>query len=444
MIYSEALAQKLCEAFDSCSGVLVTDSRKIVPSCLFLALKGENFDGNAFALQALEAGAALAVVDASSEAAASSDGRILAVDDTFEALRVLANSHRCRLRSADGGRFPVIGLTGTNGKTTTKELIRAVLSLKFRVRATQGNLNNDIGVPLSVLSIKPDDEIAIIEMGASHPDDISHLTEVAEPDFGLITNVGKAHLLGFGSFAGVKKAKGQLYDWLDEHSGLAFVNAADPELSQMASQRASMRKCNYSLDQAGISIVPPTPECPFLVLEKGGERFRTNLVGSYNAANALAAVTIGTYFGIDAFEALRAICSFVPQNNRSQMEKTADNTVIIDAYNANPSSMAAALDNFTLMDAPRKVLLLGSMGELGADSAREHVLLVRGILDAGFEAYLVGKEFENAVIAESAELPCFETSADLAQYLSEHIMKGATVLVKGSRSTQMEKVLPTL
>ncbi len=405
-----------------------TDTRTLAENQVFVALKGENFDGNAFALQALEAGALCAVVDKSVQ---ETDPRLVKVDDTLETLQALAAFHRTKLA------IPVIGLTGTNGKTTTKELIRTVLSAKYTVAATEGNLNNDIGVPLTVLRIGGDAQIAIVEMGASHPEDLKPLLAVAQPTHGLITNVGKAHLLGFGSFEGVKHAKGLLYDYLKETGGFAFANADDSTLQEMLWDR-NLPMVPYGMD--GVEVLPSSPEEPFLRLRwADGRTLETHLVGAYNAANVLAALRIGWFFGVPEDQAMAAVSSYVPSNNRSQLVKTEKNTVIVDAYNANPSSMAVALENLRHAEG-RRVALLGEMRELGADSAAEHRKVVESLAD--MEAYLVGDEFVRA--AAGTGLKTFATSDQLAAYLVEHPLQGATVLVKGSRGTRMEKVIPSL
>ena len=415
--------QALYDIFLHSAGVN-TDTRSIQPGQLFVALKGENFDGNAFALQALEAGACHAVV---SDSVPFDDERLTKVPDTLAALQELATWHRRQLE------IPVIGLTGTNGKTTTKELIKTVLGAKYRVAATEGNLNNDIGVPLTVLKIGADAEIAIVEMGASHPEDLKPLLAVARPTHGLITNVGKAHLLGFGSFEGVKHAKGLLYDWLKAHEGVAFANADDENLQEMLWER-ELGCIPYGLDGIQVSSTP------FLRLEwADGRALDTRLVGAYNACNVLAALKIGWFFGVPEEAALEAVAAYTPSNNRSQLVQTSSNTVIVDAYNANPSSMAVALDNLALCTG-RKVALLGDMRELGADSGAEHKKIVGRL--KGVEAFLVGEEFTRE--AAGSGIPCFATSDDLAAYLKEHPLKDCIVLVKGSRGTRMEKVIPSL
>ena len=404
-----------------------TDTRTLEPGQIFVALKGETFDGNAYAMKALEAGAAYAIVN---DYAEGDDPRLLRFPDTLRTLKELAAFHRQQLE------IPVIGLTGTNGKTTTKELIREVLATHFQVAATKGNLNNDIGVPLTVLGIGPDAEIAVVEMGANHPDDISALTWVSQPVYGLITNVGKAHLLGFGSFEGVKKAKGQLYDWLSAHDGQAFVNVDDDNLYEMAVSRP-LSIIPYGVAGEDAEILPTSAENPFLRMSIGGETLETKLVG----------LAVGRQFGVPLADGLAAIAAYTPSNNRSQMTRTERNVVIEDAYNANPSSMAAALDNFALLKADCKIAMLGDMRELGEDSVKEHVKILGKLADCGLtHACLVGEEFKKAL--DEAGTPdyvkWFATADDLAAALAERPLTGATVLVKGSNSIRMGKVLPTL
>ena len=426
---------ELYEKFLRCSGVN-TDTRTLSPGQMFIALKGENFDGNDYAAQALEAGASYAVVE---RRVALEDRRLLKVEDTLEALKALAAWHRLHVKGT--AHLPVVGLTGTNGKTTTKELIRTALSAKYRVMATQGNLNNEIGVPLSVLRITPETEIAVIEMGASHPDDLAPLLAVAQPDCGLITNVGKAHLEGFGSFEGVKHAKGLLYDYLAAHGSRAFVRADDPVLQEMAAERG-LATVPYVVPE----VLPASPEEPFLRLRVGNRVVKTHLVGAYNAANVAAALAVAVSFDVPLEEACDAIEHYVPTNNRSQLENTGRNLVIEDAYNANPSSMAVALDNLAGM-AGRRVALLGDMRELGADSLEEHRKVIRRLDSCGVEAaFLVGEVFAEAV-REEQNRPYIKTFGDsqaLADYLKEHPFSGCTVLVKGSRGIRMERVIASL
>jgi len=459
--------QKLYSAFKESNGV-TTDSRAISGGEMFFALKGENFDGNEYALKALELGAKWAVVNEGTPAAASGDARVIAVPDTLDALQALARHHR-ENTFVDGKRLIVIGLTGTNGKTTTKELLTRVLSMKYNVTSTRGNLNNDIGVPLSLLKIDSKTELAVIEMGANHPDDIAKLVKVSEPDFGLITNVGKAHLLGFGSFEGVKRAKGQLYDWVQAHDGTIFLNADDQNLVAMASERVGLKVVEYGIGAWGALVLPSNAEHPFVRMaipqslggveaESDGEEtliaLESHLAGAYNANNIAAAIAVGLHFGVSLDDAVQAVCDYVPTNNRSQMEKTARNLLIMDAYNANPTSMAAALDNLSLVQAQKKVALIGDMRELGAESVAEHVAVFRQVLTVGAGLVcLVGDEFAkafeqvggaDALAGFSGSLMCFATSSDLASWLHDNPISDATILVKGSRGIQMEKVIPEL
>ena len=429
----------LYELYLQCDCKVTTDSRNIQGGEIFFALKGENFDGNQYALSALEKGARWAVVDCGN---LPKRAELIVVEDSFKALQQLAIHHRKHVRD---GKLPVIGLTGTNGKTTTKNLIEAVLSCKYKVTATKGNLNNDIGVPLSLLSITPDTEIAVIEMGANHPDDITKLVQVSQPDYGLITNVGKAHLLGFGSFEGVMAAKGELYRWLGEHRGsLIFVNEDDCNLREMASKQPS-HSYGYGMKYQGAELLPSSPDQPFLRIKLAGETINTQLVGSYNADNVLAALAVGEYFGVARNKAIEAIEGYCPANKRSQMMRTEKNTLIVDAYNANPSSMNAALDNFSNVQAERKIAMLGDMRELGEDSLGEHISILGKLRSMELESYLVGEEFAKAVEQEGkgSEM-LFSTSEALTAFLSEHPVEQAVILLKGSRGIAMEKVIPVL
>ena len=439
--------EELYAKYRACGYRVTTDSRAIRGGEIFFALRGETFDGNDYALKALQAGAAWAVVNEDAQIVLTGNDRLLAdrfirVPDPFRTLQELAVWHRTHVR---GGKLPVLGLTGTNGKTTTKNLIAAVLAKKYRVTATQGNLNNDIGVPLSVLSITPGTEIAVIEMGASHPDDIAKLVPISQPDYGLITNVGRAHLLGFGSFEGVKAAKGELYNWLGSHRGsLIFLNEDDPDLREMAAKQPC-HVFGYGIAYQGAEILPATPYEPFLRLRLDGDLVETHLVGAYNATNVLAAIAVGDYFDVPRADAIAAIGEFIPDNNRSQMERTERNTLIVDAYNANPSSMRAALDNFRHVEAEHKLALLGDMRELGVESLAEHKKVVEQLRGMQLSACLVGEEFQKALAALPAGGEAwFPTSEALSEYLAEHPVKDTVILVKGSRGIQMEKVLPKL
>lgn len=442
----------LYNKFKEC-GSVTTDTRTLKGGEMFFALKGENFDGNEYAQKALELGARYAVVNKSAPVAASDDPRLVKVDDTLKTLQELARWHRS-MTIVDGKPLTVIALTGTNGKTTTKELIREVLSVKYRVTATEGNLNNSIGVPLTLLRIDSETQLAVVEMGASHPGDIKELVEIALPNYGLITNVGKAHLLGFGSFEGVKQTKGELYDYLRRTSDKVFINVDNPHLCQMASERNLQSDPErpyslllpYGLDYLGGVVLFSDEKHPFLRILCGGVIVNTNLVGSYNADNVMAAIAVGSHFGVSFEDAVKAIEAYVPANNRSQMTKTEKNTLIVDAYNANPTSMAAALENFSNVSAECRIAMLGDMLELGEDSAAEHKAVVESALSRGFsKVFFVGKEFGAvASAAGGSSAMFFDTSDALAEYLAANPLAGATILIKGSRGTRMEKVMPSL
>lgn len=436
--------------------VVTTDTRTLKGGEMFFALKGENFDGNEYALKALELGARYAVVNRSAFVASSDDPRLIKVEDTLKTLQELARWHRS-MTFVDGKPLTVIALTGTNGKTTTKELIREVLSVKYRVTATEGNLNNSIGVPLTLLKINSETQLAVVEMGASHPGDIKELVDIALPNYGLITNVGKAHLLGFGSFEGVKATKGELYDYLRRTADKAFINVDNPHLCQMASERNMQHDSErpyslllpYGLDYQGGVVLFSDEKHPFLRILCGGVIINTNLVGSYNADNVMAAIAVGVHFGVSFEDAVKAIEAYVPANKRSQMTKTERNTLIVDAYNANPTSMAAALENFSNVSADCKVALLGDMLELGEESLSEHVAVIKSACSRGLaRVYFVGKEFQAASAEVSAEMLSvahfFATSDELSSHLAADPLSGATILIKGSRGTRMENVIPVL
>ena len=358
----------LYQIFLDCQ-LVTTDSRNCPEGSLFIALKGESFNGNAFAGKALETGCAYAVID-ESEYAIEGDQRYILVDDCLQTLQQLANYHRRQL----GTR--VIGITGTNGKTTTKELISAVLSQSHNILYTLGNLNNHIGVPSTLLRLKAEHDLAVIEMGANHPGEIKFLSEIVEPDCGIITNVGKAHLEGFGSFEGVIKTKGELYNFLRKKEGsTVFIHHDNAYLMNIAE---GLNLIPYGTEDDLYVNGRITGNSPYLTFEwkagKDGKSYQvqTQLIGEYNFPNALAAITIGRFFGVEDAKINEALAGYTPQNNRSQLKKTDDNTLIIDAYNANPTSMMAALQNFRNMEVPHKMLILGDMRELGAESAAEH------------------------------------------------------------------------
>ena len=369
---------------------VTTDSRKVTPGCVFVALKGEHFDGNAFVEQAKAEGAEY----------------VICGESALKELQDLARAWRRALG------LPIFGITGTNGKTTTKELCAAVLSTKYNLYYTQGNLNNQLGVPLTLLSITRAHEMAIVEMGASHPGDIKELVDIAEPDFGLITNVGKAHLQGFGSFEGVMATKAELYDYLRTHGGYCFRNTDNPYLAQMA---GDLKTVAY---QTG-------------TMPEG-----THLVGAYNAENISAAICVGKHFGISEEEALAAIRAYVPSNNRSQFMQTERNAVVVDAYNANPTSMQAAINAFK-----GNCYILGAMRELGDYSHLEHQNIVNMLLERKADkVLLVGEEYKQT----TAPYPIFDDVEALCEYLQKEPLIGYHVLLKGSRSNQLEKVIPLL
>lgn len=427
--------EELYNRFTECNG-LTTDSRHCPEGSMFLALKGETFNGNAFAAQSLAQGCRYAVVD-EPQYASPENPRIILVDNCLETLQKLANYHRRRL----GTRM--IGVTGTNGKTTTKELIATVLGEKFKVLYTQGNFNNHIGVPLTLLRLKPEHEMAVIEMGANHPGEIKTLVHIAEPDYGIITNVGKAHLQGFGSFEGVIRTKGELYDFLREKgNSTIFIQNENPYLNKIATGLTCIR---YG-QTPGLDVTGKVVSCsPFLrfswTAEGTSHEVQTHLIGSYNLDNALAAVTIGRYFGVEDAKICHALSSYVPQNNRSQLVHTTSNTLIVDAYNANPTSMMAALENFRQMEAAHKVAILGDMKELGEGSHEEHQKVVDFLNECGFErVMLVGPEFGGT----SSPFEHYKDVKDVEALLAAHPLQGCCVLVKGSNSMKLSELPASL
>ena len=431
--------EEIYSRFKECTGV-TTDSRKCGPGLMFFALKGERFDGNEFVRGALEQGCPYAVMDNAGLYDAA-DSRMILVDSVLDTLQKVAAHHRRELGT------PVIGITGTNGKTTTKELTNAVMSAAYNVLCTQGNLNNSIGVPLTVLGLKSEHRYAIVEMGASHPGDIKELVEVSQPDYGLITNVGKAHLLGFGSFEGVKRTKGELYDWLREHNGTAFVNRDNVHLQQMC---AGLPLIEYGKPgQEGLLVEGEVLECnPFVKFRwrsKGGDWHivQTSLIGAYNVDNALAAITIGLRFGVSEDKASAAVAGYVPQNNRSQLTETGRNHLVVDAYNANPTSMAAAIENFSMMKADNKMLILGDMRELGEVSEAEHRNIVELLKEKGFtKVWLVGSEF--AKVAQESEFRLFADVEAVNDALRIEPLNGYSILIKGSNSIGLTKTITNL
>lgn len=413
--------------------VVTTDSRDCPEGSIFIALKGETFDGNLFAASALEKGCSLAVVDDAQ--VAQGDPRMVLVPDTLQAFKDLAREHRRQ------HEIPVIGITGTNGKTTTKELTRAVLAQRYNVMATEGNFNNDVGVPKTLLRLRPEHEIAIVEMGASHPGDIRTLAETAEPTCGLITNVGKAHLQGFGSLEGVVSTKGELYANLASRPGSAiFVNADNPHLMDILPDRTTAVRYTQDASVVDARVCGEVVACdPFLRLrwrEVNGDwhAVTTHLIGSYNLDNVLAAVTVGLHFGVSAQQICDALEGYVPSNNRSQLTLTAHNQLIVDAYNANPTSMAAALDNFALMQVSPKMAIIGEMRELGDSSAEEHQRVVEHLQRCTFDqVWLVGDAF--------ADIACpyrkFRDVTQVKEALEGERPQGYYILIKGSNGTKL-------
>ena len=404
-----------------------TDTRNLPAGCVFFALHGERFDGNKFAKQALETGASVAVID--NPEYALPEGTLL-VPNTLLALQDLARAWRRELG------LPIIGITGTNGKTTTKELLATILSTKYNLHYTQGNLNNQIGVPLTLLQITRAHELAIVEMGASHPGDIKELVDIAEPNYGLITNVGRAHLEGFGSFEGVQNTKRELYDYLVAHDGTIFRNADNPYLASMHDSALSSLPISNS-PQSGRPIAADAASNSRLVAYATGTMpSGTHLVGEYNAENVSAAICVGEYFGVSREQALEAIRQYVPTNNRSQSMQTANNQLIVDAYNANPTSMQAAINAFK-----GDTYILGAMRELGEYSHLEHQNIVNMLAERKADTvFLVGEEY----LQTTSPYPVFENVEQLHKHLEEQPLKGKNILLKGSRSTQMEKLLDIL
>ncbi len=411
-----------------------TDSRNCIPGSIFIALKGENFNGNAFVSQSLEKGCVYAITD---EPEYVTNNRIVLVEDCLRTLQDLARYHRKKLGT------PVIGITGTNGKTTTKELTAAVLSKQYNVLFTQGNLNNHIGVPLTLLQLKPEHEIAIIEMGANHLGEIKTLSEIAMPDYGLITNVGKAHLEGFGSFEGVIQTKGELYEYIRRTKGKIFISHENPYLNKISDH---IDKVLYGTENSLFVSGNVSGSSPFVSLEwkckEGSYSVHTHLIGAYNLDNILAAVAIGCFFGITPENINAAIENYIPENNRSQLKDTGKNRLIIDAYNANPTSMSAALENFKNIPDTPKALILGDMKELGNSSKEEHQKIVDLLKNLPIQKiFLCGSCFESVA---KGIFPVFKETEELLNVLKQEKLEGYTFLIKGSRSMKLERVVDWL
>ena len=409
-----------------------TDSRKIEPQAVFFALKGENFDANDFALQVAEAGVASLIVADRKDLPPHE--RLLIVEDSLKTLQDLAAYHRTQSKAI------ILSITGTNGKTTTKELVSAVLAKKYNIIHTMGNLNNHIGVPLTLLSIKPETEIAIVEMGANHPGEIDFLCRIADPDFGLITNIGKAHLEGFGSFEGVIKTKTELYRHIKAHGKAVFVNQGNPLLWE---QSEGQTRISYGRHCAADTPVAPAACDPYLSVGWEKHLIQTHLVGSYNFENVAAAIGVGQYFKVDDDKIVEALENYTPTNSRSQVIETQKNKILMDAYNANPTSMRAALINFASIRGEQHLLILGDMRELGTASEEEHRNILALMKELGFkEAFLVGQNF--CAYNDNPNWKTFGKVEELCQHLESHPIEGKHILVKGSRGIQLEKVLPLL
>jgi len=410
---------------------------------IFFALKGDNFNANVFALSAIEKGCSYAVVD---EAEFAIDHRFILVENVLETLQTLATYHRKKLET------PILGITGTNGKTTTKELIAAVLKEKYNILFTQGNLNNHIGVPLTLLQLKAEHEIAVIEMGANHLGDIKQLAEIACPNYGIITNVGKAHLEGFGSFEGVKQTKKELYDYIFANGKEIFINKDNAYLVEMAAKtgfKATDRTCEYSLDpnSKNCEIYGWVKSCsPFLNMDctlgtSETVTINTQLIGAYNAENVLAAIAIGHYFEVENNSIKQGLENYIPQNNRSQLTVTENNKLVVDAYNSNPTSLRAAILNFAQMDVENKTLIIGDMLELGAQSEVEHQNIIELLQQNKFHnVLLVGKEFSKTM----SQFHCFSDVTELIKHLEKQPVKNNFILIKGSRGIKLEKVISKL
>lgn len=415
--------------------LISTDTRNISDGCIFFALKGDNFNANTFAAQAIEKGASFAVVDEEEYAV---NENCLLVDDVLLTLQDLARHHRKQLN------IPVIGLTGSNGKTTSKELVNAVLAERYKTFATSGNLNNHIGVPLSILAITNDVEIAVIEMGANHQKEIELLCTIAQPTHGIITNVGMAHLDGFGGFEGVKKGKAELYAYLKETNGYTFINRDNAYLLEMSAQAGLSKLIYYGTENGNTIKGMLKSSDPFIEVEWTNHdvstAMKTNLTGSYNFENILAAICIGDFFDMSPEDINSGLANYQPKNNRSQLTKTDSNTVICDFYNANPSSMMAALNNIAVLSADQKTAILGDMFELGPESAVQHELVAKQATQSGLNKVIfIGSHFY--AFKDQFKGIFFETPVEASLYLQENAIEDNLVLLKGSRGMKLESLL---
>ena len=410
--------------------IISTDSRKIIPGCVFVALKGEHFDGNDFAYQVAKDNVAACVIADRKDL--PSHERLFIVENSLTILQELAKLHRERIK------IPVIGITGTNGKTTTKELISTVLSQKFNIIYTQGNFNNHLGVPLTLLQIKPDTEIAVVEMGANHPKEIELLCSIAQPDYGIITNIGKAHIEGFGSFQGVINTKKELYDYLKNKNGKIFLNNDNLLLKEISS---GLSNITYGKNDDADCHASISSSNPYLSVVWNDSEINTKLVGDYNFENVMAAISVGCYFNIEKNLIIRALEDYSPTNNRSQFIKTQKNEIVMDAYNANPVSMYHSIRNFKNISDEKHLLIIGDMKELGQDSSDEHIEIIKLIRQLNFnDVILVGTEFRKT---ESGFLS-FLNVDELISYLNENEISGKKILIKGSHSIHLEKIVSLL
>jgi UDP-N-acetylmuramoyl-tripeptide--D-alanyl-D-alanine ligase len=415
------------------SGIVSTDTRKITPGSVFFALRGDKFNANEFAEEALIKGASCAVID---EARFQKDDRYILVPDVLESLQQLARFHRDQLK------IPVIALTGSNGKTTTKELAYAVLSKKYKTLATKGNLNNHIGVPLTLLSIDASIEVAVVEMGANHPGEIALLCKIADPTHGFITNIGKAHIGTFGGYENIVRTKAELYEHLKARDGVVFVNSSNSLLTKLAGNFKEIVYYPRPGDYYHAELISADPLVR--IRADNGEEVQTQLIGGYNFENICCALCLGKYFGVEARLANQAMAGYLPGNMRSQILQKDTNTIILDAYNANPSSMYAAIDNMAAMNANNKVLILGDMFELEEEAAKEHQAIGAAIREKGFQnVYLCGQLFKSA-LHEIPYAKYFVKKEDLVQELKQFPIKNSTVLVKASRGIGLETIVEFL
>jgi UDP-N-acetylmuramoyl-tripeptide--D-alanyl-D-alanine ligase len=425
------------ELFYETAGIC-TDTRNIQKDCLFICLKGANFNGNEFAEKAIQAGAKYVIAD---EKIFKNNEQIFIVENALKYLQKLANFHRKKFN------IPIIGITGSNGKTTSKELIATVLSKKYNVHYTLGNLNNHVGVPLTLLQLNEAHEIAVIEMGANKFHDIQELCEITEPSHGIITNIGMAHLEGFINFEGVLNTKLELYDSVSFHKGCIFVNNDDPVLTQNLPKNVEI--VSYASESNAAITGKLISLSPFVEMNWEKEGFestviQTQMIGKYNFYNFLAAVCIGNYFGVEETKISAAIAEYSPTNNRSQVQKTAKNTLILDAYNANPTSMKSALESFAIVENSDKIVILGDMFELGNESANEHQKIIDLISKLNLEAICIGHNFNSILKDNNAKIKSFETKETASTHIQKLNLKNKMILLKGSRGIGLESIVPFL